>query len=101
MALSRRTFFKLTAVGATTAVGLTPNAAEASTTVATGTAMGVLVDVSKCIGCRSCEAACAKANGLPDPDWSDDMLVQEAADGHRQAAHGGEPARDQPRARST
>jgi Fe-S-cluster-containing dehydrogenase component len=73
MALSRRTFFKLTAVGATTAVGLNAKPAEASTAVPAGSAMGVLVDVSKCIGCRSCEAACAKANGLPDPDWSDDM----------------------------
>jgi Fe-S-cluster-containing dehydrogenase component len=72
MALSRRTFFKLTAVGATTVAGVTRNA-EASTAVAAGGGMGVLVDVSKCIGCRSCEAACAKANGLPDPDWSDDM----------------------------
>jgi Fe-S-cluster-containing dehydrogenase component len=73
MALSRRTFFKLTAVGATTAVGLNSAPAEATTAVASGNQMGVLVDVSKCIGCRSCEAACAKANGLPDPDWSDDM----------------------------
>jgi formate dehydrogenase iron-sulfur subunit len=72
MALSRRTFFKLTAVGATTMAGAaTP--ADASTRGASPDAMGVLVDVSKCIGCRSCEAACAKANGLPDPDWSDDM----------------------------
>jgi formate dehydrogenase iron-sulfur subunit len=29
--------------------------------------MGVLVDTTRCVGCRSCEWACAKANALPDP----------------------------------
>ena len=28
---------------------------------------GMLTDVSKCIGCRSCEAACNAQNGLPEP----------------------------------
>jgi Fe-S-cluster-containing dehydrogenase component len=27
----------------------------------------VLVDTTRCIGCRGCEAACAEANGLPEP----------------------------------
>lgn len=30
--------------------------------------MGVLVDLTKCIGCRTCEAACNKEQGLPEPD---------------------------------
>jgi Fe-S-cluster-containing dehydrogenase component len=30
--------------------------------------MSVLVDTTRCIGCRSCEEACAEANGLPVPD---------------------------------
>jgi formate dehydrogenase iron-sulfur subunit len=30
--------------------------------------MGVLVDFTKCVGCRSCEAACNKEQGLPAPD---------------------------------
>lgn len=29
---------------------------------------GVLVDLSRCIGCRSCEAACNKEQGLPEPE---------------------------------
>ena len=29
-------------------------------------AKGMLIDTTKCIGCRSCERACKKANGLPD-----------------------------------
>lgn len=30
--------------------------------------VGVLVDTTRCIGCRMCEFACAEANGLPEPD---------------------------------
>jgi Fe-S-cluster-containing dehydrogenase component len=38
--------------------------------------MGVLVDTTLCVGCRTCEEACAQANGLPVPDiespgWED------------------------------
>lgn len=33
--------------------------------------MGILVDTTLCIGCQSCEEACAKANGLPEPDLGD------------------------------
>jgi len=32
--------------------------------------MGVLVDITRCVGCRSCEAACNKEQGLPEPDKS-------------------------------
>lgn len=35
--------------------------------------MGVLVDTTKCLGCRICESACAEANGLPKPDADVDM----------------------------
>ena len=30
--------------------------------------MGVLTDITRCIGCRSCEVACNKANELPPPE---------------------------------
>ncbi|OQX18296.1 MAG: hypothetical protein BWK76_07910 [Desulfobulbaceae bacterium A2] len=30
-------------------------------------AMGVLVDLTKCVGCRSCEAACNHEQNLPEP----------------------------------
>jgi formate dehydrogenase iron-sulfur subunit len=32
---------------------------------------GVLTDTTRCIGCRSCEAACAETNNLPAPDMQD------------------------------
>ena len=34
--------------------------------------VGVLVDTTRCIGCRSCEVACAKAHDLPVPDVEND-----------------------------
>jgi Fe-S-cluster-containing dehydrogenase component len=37
--------------------------------------MGVLVDLTDCIGCRACEAACAEANHLPDPDPDVDLTT--------------------------
>jgi Fe-S-cluster-containing dehydrogenase component len=36
-------------------------------------ALGVLVDTTKCLGCRMCEWACAEANGLPEPEGDVDM----------------------------
>ena len=41
--------------------------------------LGVLVDLSRCVGCRSCEAACNKEQGLPPPQVPfSDMGVYEA-----------------------
>lgn len=38
--------------------------------------MGVLVDLTRCVGCRSCEAACNKEQQLPAPDKPfDDLSV--------------------------
>ncbi len=50
------------------AVALTRPRAAQATTPATDDPVGVLVDTTRCIGCRMCEFACAEANGLPEPD---------------------------------
>ncbi len=70
MNLTRRTFFKVTAVGAATVAGATRVEAS-SAAAAAEDARGVLVDTTKCVGCRACEAACAEANGLPGPAEGD------------------------------
>lgn len=38
--------------------------------------VGVLVDTTRCIGCRRCEEACAKANGWPVPEVDDRSVFE-------------------------
>jgi Fe-S-cluster-containing dehydrogenase component len=42
--------------------------------------MAVLVDTTKCIGCRMCELACANENGLAEPPAKVDFSVPRKAD---------------------
>jgi Fe-S-cluster-containing dehydrogenase component len=78
MELSRRTFFKFAgAAGAAGVVGA-PKAAAAMTAHAKNTP-AVLVDTTRCAGCRGCEAACSEVNHLPEPA----MAGQEGVFGKR------------------
>jgi Fe-S-cluster-containing dehydrogenase component len=45
-------------------------------------AMGVFVDTTLCVGCRSCEAACNEVNRLPKPDrpFDDDSVLEQFRD---------------------
>ena len=76
MKLSRRTFFKVNAAGAAALAGAA-RPAEASTRLASLDGPAMLVDTTKCIGCRGCEAACAEANRLAPPDMAGDDAVFE------------------------
>jgi formate dehydrogenase iron-sulfur subunit len=67
--MDRRNFIKL--VGTVTGASLGARGAQAAVAAHPGETRGVLVDLTRCIGCRMCEEACATANGLPDPDASD------------------------------
>jgi len=76
--VNRRGFLKTVASAAGTAGGslLLGSPARAKESRAATELMGVLVDTTRCIGCRSCEEACAEENGLPVPDidstgWDD------------------------------
>ncbi|HEX5627994.1 MAG TPA: 4Fe-4S dicluster domain-containing protein [Usitatibacteraceae bacterium] len=62
----------------------------------------VLVDTTKCVGCRACEAACAEANGLAGPELpgEDRVFASPRTTStraftvvNRYAAHGSEPER--------
>jgi Fe-S-cluster-containing dehydrogenase component len=65
--LSRRSFLKsLGALGAGVA-GLPAVAKAAPKNVLSPDRMGVLVDTTVCIGCRTCEWACKTAHDLPTP----------------------------------
>ncbi len=75
--ISRRRFLAASVAGcaATTLAG--PKRALASGTFSGyPDGMGVLVDLTRCVGCRSCEAACNKEQKLPAPGRPfDDMSV--------------------------
>jgi Fe-S-cluster-containing dehydrogenase component len=57
----------MTAIGVAAGGAVAGRSAEAGTSGG-GDPCGVLVDLTRCIGCRNCEVACAEANGLPAPD---------------------------------
>jgi len=71
MDVSRRLFLKTAAAGAAGAAVLAPAARTDASAVSpelVAARRGVLVDTTKCVGCRACEAACSEANALPPPD---------------------------------
>ena len=78
MKLSRRTFLKVNAAGAAAVATLRAAPASAAEAAASPDAKGVLVDTTRCVGCRACEAACSEANGLPEPASAGDERVFEA-----------------------
>jgi Fe-S-cluster-containing dehydrogenase component len=76
MKLSRRTFFKVNAAGA--AALAVPATASAAPAAANPHARGVLVDATRCVGCRACEAACSEANHNAEPESLGDDRVFDA-----------------------
>lgn len=88
--IDRRKFLKGSLAGSVVAAvtGTGKKAEAARTFEGYPDSMGVLVDLTKCIGCRSCEAACNKEQGLPAPDKPfDDFSVFD------ELGHGGMPRR--------
>ena len=70
MDVSRRDFLKQAGVlgaGTVASVGGATQALASGDASAAADSVGVLVDLTKCNGCRRCEAACAQANGFPVP----------------------------------
>jgi formate dehydrogenase iron-sulfur subunit len=66
--ISRRRFLTACAAGGAIAVlARTDKALGAASFTGYPDGMGVLVDLTRCVGCRSCEAACNKEQGLPAP----------------------------------
>ncbi len=76
---NRRNFLKFGLAGTVAAALQRPKPAQAAGSFAGyPDAMGVLVDLTRCVGCRSCEAACNHEQNLPEPDRPfDDFSVFE------------------------
>ncbi|UCE61570.1 MAG: twin-arginine translocation signal domain-containing protein, partial [Phycisphaerales bacterium] len=70
MSVSRRDFLRnagLTGLACSAAGALPAGALASETREVSDDLKGVLVDLTKCIGCRRCEAACNEANGFEVP----------------------------------
>ncbi|MEN8199761.1 MAG: 4Fe-4S dicluster domain-containing protein [Thermodesulfobacteriota bacterium] len=65
--LSRRNFIKGGLATTAAATVLKESTSEAHSFDNYPDSMGVIVDLTRCVGCRSCEAACNKEQGLPAP----------------------------------
>jgi formate dehydrogenase iron-sulfur subunit len=75
MGISRRSFFKFLTLAGASAATPKPSAC-AWQSRAPADAYGCLVDLTRCIGCRKCEEACNRVNGLPPPKQSfEDLTV--------------------------
>jgi formate dehydrogenase iron-sulfur subunit len=83
MGTDRRSFLKLLGGGIAAAASgnlLTPRRSKAEVQADSSEFFGVLVDTTRCVGCRSCEAACAEANHLSIPDISDESVFERTRD---------------------
>src|SRR3989304_2603838 len=67
--VNRRDFLRVVAVAGGAAFLGTPADAEALHDLSGWPdRMGMLTDLTECVGCRSCESACNAANRLPAPE---------------------------------
>jgi len=83
--MNRREFLKL---GAATALTAATNESRAEEKHNPEEFVGVLVDTTRCIGCRSCERACSVAHELPVPDIDNDGALTSVRDTSGQAVDG-------------
>ncbi len=68
MHLTRRELLHLAAASS---LGVTVLSASRTADASPAVGMGVLIDISRCIGCRSCEAACKTYHGFPTGESTD------------------------------
>jgi formate dehydrogenase iron-sulfur subunit len=70
--MDRRIFLR--ALGVMGGSALTAVSSNAEPVAAFGKQVGVLVDTTRCVGCRTCELSCAEAHGFPKPDRGDKLI---------------------------
>jgi Fe-S-cluster-containing dehydrogenase component len=73
--MDRRNFLKTAGVACATVAGARSAKAQEHDTDPEEF-VGVLVDTTRCIGCRSCEVGCALAHSLPVPDVASDGALE-------------------------
>lgn len=79
----RRTLLKSGLAGTVLSLLQRPKPAQAHNIKEYPDSYGVLVDLTRCIGCRSCEAACNKEQGLPEPEtpFTDEAVFDQGEHG--------------------
>ena len=73
--MNRRNFFKVTGAAGAALASRDAKAQEIDPKEQEEF-VGVLVDTTRCIGCRSCEMACGEAHGLTIPDVENDGALE-------------------------
>jgi formate dehydrogenase iron-sulfur subunit len=88
MAIDRRNFFRVLGVtGASLAIGKELHSNPKSEGEIEFNS--ILYDSTRCVGCQSCELACAEANGLPEPTDSPEIgLLRKTSESRRTVING-------------
>jgi formate dehydrogenase iron-sulfur subunit len=83
--ITRRSMLKNGLVGTMATLLMHPKAGVAHEIKKYPDSMGVLVDMTRCVGCRSCEAACNAEQNLPKPDqpFTDQAVFEEQEHGRQ------------------
>ena len=83
--ITRRSLLKSGIAGSAAALLLSPKTSKAHQIKTYQNSMGVLVDLTRCVGCRSCEAACNAEQNMPAPakPFTDQSVFEEGEHGHK------------------
>ncbi len=83
--ITRRSILKGGVAGSIASLLFRPKSSKAHQIKAYQNSMGVLVDLTRCVGCRSCEAACNAEQNMPEPakPFTDMSVFDEGAHGHK------------------
>ncbi|MBT8334056.1 MAG: 4Fe-4S dicluster domain-containing protein [Deltaproteobacteria bacterium] len=83
--ITRRSLLKSGVAGSIAALLLRPKPSKAHQIKTYQNSMGVLVDLTRCIGCRSCEAACNAEQNMPPPakPFTDQSVFDGEVHGHK------------------
>lgn len=73
--MKRRSFLKI--VGATGAATLPAGQIFAQEEGSDHGPVGILIDTTRCMGCRTCELICAENHGFPEPDMDFSVFEEE------------------------
>ena len=83
--ITRRSLLKSGVAGSIAALLFQPKPGRAHQIKTYQNSMGVLVDLTRCVGCRSCEAACNAEQNMPEParPFTDKSVFDEDEHGHK------------------